>query len=379
MRHPSKIYVLDTNALLNDPDVVYAFSGAEVVIPAVVLRELDELKRKRSDARIRFHGRKATRLLFEISKHGRLLDGIPLHNGSVLRVEPTEEFEDAPGELDLARPDDLIIALAHSLNREPGVNATLVTNDLNMLLRGEALGLHAYRFEGKLEHLRERRESPMEWLRRRRYTVIFALLATLFFSSTVYLWATRTPPTVFADLPALDETVALQSMGMSRDEIEKHYRGRLRENRNDADALVNLGNLLYDQGMQLERAHEIAESRALYLQAVELYQRAVEQRPDDPNLRTDLGIALLKVDHFRDAVEAFRQAIADAPSHPLAHYNLGVAFAVNGETENAMVELEEFLWLAQGQENTLPVWEAQQLLGQLHESSQEAQQAAGGG
>jgi tetratricopeptide (TPR) repeat protein len=379
MSHYPRVYVLDTNALLNDPEVVYAFSGSEVVIPAVVLRELDELKRRRNDARIRFHGRKATRLLFEVSKNGRLLDGIPLDNGSMLRVDPSEQFEEAPAELDLARPDDLIIALAYSLNREPGVHATLVTNDLNMLLRGEALGLEAYRFEGKLEHMRERRESPMEWLRRRRLNVMLALLACLFFTSTVYLYATRPSPTVFADLPALDETIALQSMGMSRDEIEQHYRGRLRENRNDADALVNLGNLLYDQGIELERMHNTTQSQARFLEAVDLYNRAVDQRPDDPNLRTDLGIALLKVNHYRDAVETFRQAIADAPSHPLAHYNLGVAYAVNDDVENALAVLEQFLWLAQGQEHFLPVWEAQQLMAHLQQEAQQARQTGEGG
>ena len=36
-------YVIDTNALLNDPEVIYGFSGAEVVIPAAVLKELDRL------------------------------------------------------------------------------------------------------------------------------------------------------------------------------------------------------------------------------------------------------------------------------------------------------------------------------------------------
>lgn len=73
-----RICVLDTNALLNDPDVVYAFSGAEVVIPAVVIAELDKIKRRRTDRRVRFHGRKATRLLFELSQQGRLVDGRPI-------------------------------------------------------------------------------------------------------------------------------------------------------------------------------------------------------------------------------------------------------------------------------------------------------------
>jgi tetratricopeptide (TPR) repeat protein len=365
MRHPARVYVVDTNALLNDPDVIYAFSGAEVVIPAVVLKELDELKRKRTDARVRYHGRKATRLLFEISKNGRLLDGIILDNGSLLRVDAGAEMENLPDELDPGRPDDQIIGLAYSLNQEPGVHATLVTNDLNMLLRGEALGLAAYRFEGKLEHLHEHKATPMEWLRQRRLPVALALVACFFFATTVYLYATRDPAAVLADLPALDETVALRSLGMDDAAIEQHYRERIQDDRNDFEALAGLGHLLYGQGDQLGHLGDVPGGRAKYLEAGALYQRALAIRPEDADIRTDLGITLLKIDHHLEAVEAFKQAIADAPENPWAHYNLGVAYATAKDYQNARGQLLEFLQLAQGREAQLPVFEAQQLLAEI--------------
>lgn len=40
----SKIYVLDTNVLLQDPNSIYSFEDNEVVIPAVVLEEVDSKK-----------------------------------------------------------------------------------------------------------------------------------------------------------------------------------------------------------------------------------------------------------------------------------------------------------------------------------------------
>jgi tetratricopeptide (TPR) repeat protein len=368
MRHPARVYVVDTNALLNDPEVIYAFSGAEVIIPAVVLKELDDLKRKRTDARVRYHGRKATRLLFEISKNGRLLDGIVLDNGSLVRVDPGEGLDNLPAELDPARADDQIIGLAYALNEEPGVHATLVTNDLNMLLRGEALGLDAYRFEGKLEHLQEQKLSPMEWLRQRRLVVALGLLACFFFATTVYLYATRAPSTVLADLPALDETVALRSLGMNDAAIEEHYRQRISDDRTDFEALAGLGHLLYEQGDQLSHLGDVSAGRAKYLEAGDFYQRALAIRPEDADIRTDLGIALLKIDHHREAVEAFKQAIADAPDNPWAHYNLGVAYVTTEDYTNARAQLLEFLQLAQGRETQLPVFEAQQLLAEIDEA-----------
>src|SRR5665647_2363490 len=79
----TRVYVLDTNALLNDPEVLFAFSGAEVVVPGVVLDELDGLKHRREDRRLRYSGRKATRLLFEVTREGRLLEGVRLENGAL--------------------------------------------------------------------------------------------------------------------------------------------------------------------------------------------------------------------------------------------------------------------------------------------------------
>lgn len=369
MRHPAKVYVVDTNALLNDPEVIHAFSGAEVVIPGVVLRELDDLKRRRTDRRVSYHGRKATRLLFEVSKNGRLLDGITLENGSTLRVDPTEEFDQLPPDLDLGRPDDLIIALAYSLNRQPGVHVTLVTNDLNMLLRGETLGLDAYRFEGKLEHLHPRRPTPVEWARERRLTLLFAILACLFFTTTLYLYATRPPFQPLADIAMVDEAFALRQLGMSAEAVEQHYRERLRKDRNEVSALVNLGNLLFRQGEELAAHEEDAASRGKFLEAAELYRRALEFRPDDADLRSDLGIALIRVDRPADAVPVFLEAIKAAPNHPLAHYNLGIAYIMLNDRDSAILALVDFLRLAEGSELELPVLQAQQIIEELRQTS----------
>ena len=122
--------------LLNDPEVLYSFSGGEVVVPAVVLKELDNLKRRRTDRRVRYHGRKATRLLFEISQNGRLLDGVTLSNGSVLRVDPPRSSPTRPAIWTCSGQTTRSWPSPTRSTESPGVHTTLVTNDLNMLLRG---------------------------------------------------------------------------------------------------------------------------------------------------------------------------------------------------------------------------------------------------
>ncbi|MCZ7663556.1 MAG: PIN domain-containing protein [Thermoleophilia bacterium] len=354
--HPSmavapRVYVVDTNALLNDPEVINSFSGAEVVVPAVVLQELDKLKQRRTDARVRYHGRKATRLLFEVSRNGRLLDGVRLENGSLLRVDSTSEFPDAPPGLDLRRTDDKILALAYEVNREPGVRATVVTNDLNMLLRAEALGMYAYRFEGKLDHLRVRRRTPMEWLREEGLAAFLGLLVVVLAAATIYLYANRPAQSALADLPVVDDAVVLQALGISPEKLREHYESRLQSNPDDVEALANLGNLASTQGE--------------YLESVEYYRRVLQLRPSDTNVRTDMGITLLRLGHYEEAVDAFRQAIADAPDHPLAHYNLGVALAQGGDKAEAVSELREAVRLAQEGLGLVPIADAEALIAEI--------------
>lgn len=356
---PRKVFVVDTNALLNDPDVLYSFSGSEVVVPAVVLKELDSLKRRRADRRVRYHGRKATRILFDVSQNGRLLDGVTLPNGSMLRVDATDDFPDVPGDLDLQRTDDQILALAYTINRRPGVHTTLVTNDLNMLLRGEAIGLDAYRFEGKLEQIKEQRRTPMEWFRHKGLTLALGVLAVAFAASTVYLYTTRPVGSQTTDLGISDDPIAMHALGVSPEALEQYYQGLLEDKRDDVKTMVNLAELLTLQDRNLE--------------AVDLYRRALEREPTNANIRNDLGISLLNLDRYQEALEAFRQAALYAPDDALTHYNLGVALAIpeSADPASAIRELQMALSLAAQGKGDIPVADAQNMIIELQARAQE--------
>jgi hypothetical protein len=346
----SRVYVLDTNALLNDPEVVYAFSGSDVVIPAVVIDELDKIKRKRMDRRVRFHGRKATRLLFELSQKGRLVDGIQLDNGSRLRIEESGSSGDIPSELDPDRPDDQILGLTYLIGQRPGVTSTLVSNDLNLLLRAEMLGLGTYRFEGKLEHLREKRPTPTEWFRGNWVTAVLGLLVVALAVSTAYLYYTRPDPNPLVDLNVADDAVILENLGVSPQVLEDHYLNRLARNSQDVSAMVNLGNLLFEQRR--------------YVEAAGYYRDALDIEPANMNVRTDLGIVLLQIGQYDEAIRAFERAVQDAPDLALTHYNLGVALAQYGDVSRAISELELTLTLVD-ENSSVPVFAVQSLLADL--------------
>lgn len=81
----SKIYVLDTNVLLQDPNSIFSFEENEVVIPAVVLEEVDSKKRYMDE--IGRNARQVSRLIDSMRETGKLHEKIPLENGGSLRIE----------------------------------------------------------------------------------------------------------------------------------------------------------------------------------------------------------------------------------------------------------------------------------------------------
>ena len=78
-----KIYVIDTNVLIQAPYGLNCFEDNQVVLPVVVLEELDNLKK--SDGEIGTNVRRAIRMLEELRLQGDLLEGVALPGGGTLR------------------------------------------------------------------------------------------------------------------------------------------------------------------------------------------------------------------------------------------------------------------------------------------------------
>ena len=80
-----KIYVLDTNVLLQDPYSINSFQDNEVVIPAVVLEEVDSKKRNMDE--IGRNARQFSKIIDNLRGLGKLHEGVPVESGGKLRVE----------------------------------------------------------------------------------------------------------------------------------------------------------------------------------------------------------------------------------------------------------------------------------------------------
>lgn len=132
-----KIYVLDTNVLLHDPNAIFSFEGISIGIPSVVLEELDTFKKEGTD-RGR-NSREAIRLLDGLRSRGSLKDGVQLDNGSVVKVIFLEHgLPNAPFQLNIA--DNEILLHALSLKNR-GYEVKFISKDLNARVKADALGL----------------------------------------------------------------------------------------------------------------------------------------------------------------------------------------------------------------------------------------------
>jgi PhoH-like ATPase len=138
-----KTFVIDTNIFIHKPDAISSFRDNEIVIPLMVLEELDRLK-SYSDERGR-NAREAIRYLDEVAKHGDINRGIKMDNGSVLRVELYYD-KDIPVDFNLEKNDNKILLTAYKLQRE-GKKVFFVSKDINARIKATALGLKAVDYE----------------------------------------------------------------------------------------------------------------------------------------------------------------------------------------------------------------------------------------
>ena len=146
---PRRTYVLDTSVLLSDPHALLRFDEHEVVLPVVVITELEA---KRSHPEIGYFARQALRLLDDLRvKHGRLDVPLPVSDaGGTVRVELNHTDPAVlPAGFRLGDNDSRILAVALNLQAE-GHDVRLVSKDLPMRVKASAVGLPAEEYLAEL-------------------------------------------------------------------------------------------------------------------------------------------------------------------------------------------------------------------------------------
>ena len=313
--------VLDTNVLLSNPSVLMSFPDAEVIIPETVLGEIDKLKTQRVDPDLRFRGREVSRMLFELSETGSLMTGVDLPRGGKLRVSPLRSDIEFPEGLSNRNADDRILAVAYQVCKGGCNDLMLITNDLNMLLKAQALGIKVER-RAEVETGFARKYIIRPFQRYRVPLTILAIAVAVFAGVlALALYATnlnrQSPsaaiPTEFRDYLSdtqrnlLDGLIALQG------------------NPNDLPKLKQVGDAYYN-------LRDESGNVAYAQKAVDYYERYLKQKSDDVDVRTDLSSMYFYAGGTDKAIQMATSVLKIQPDHIQANFNLGI-FYWRGRTD----------------------------------------------
>jgi len=144
-----RTFVLDTSVLLADPGALTRFDEHEVVLPVVVITELEA---KRSHPELGYFARSALRMLDDLRvQHGRLDEPIPIGpSGGSVRVELNHtDASVLPAGFRLDDNDTRILAVARNLAAD-GLDVTVVSKDLPMRVKASSVGLPAEEYRAEL-------------------------------------------------------------------------------------------------------------------------------------------------------------------------------------------------------------------------------------
>ncbi len=209
---PRRTFVLDTSVLISDPRAVLRFAEHEVVLPVVVITELEG---KRHHPELGYFARQALRLLDDLRlQHGRLDAPLPVGDaGGTLWIELNHADPSVlPAGFRLLDNDTRILAIARSLAAD-GKLVTVVSKDLPMRVKASAVGLDAEEYEAE-------KTVDSGWTGMAEVDVSVETMATLYSEQAIDL-------PVAADLPCHAGLVLLSPRGSALGRVMPDKKVRL--------------------------------------------------------------------------------------------------------------------------------------------------------
>jgi len=141
-----KDYILDTNVLLHDCQSIFNFDDNNVIIPMTVIEELDNFKKESNE--LGRNARHFSNSIDSLREQGSLIEGVTVGKGT-LRVGfcRKDALDLLPSEMDHRLADNKILAIALFNQRHSPFPTVLISNDTNLRIKADALGLTAQAYE----------------------------------------------------------------------------------------------------------------------------------------------------------------------------------------------------------------------------------------
>ncbi|MDP1808917.1 MAG: PIN domain-containing protein [Actinomycetota bacterium] len=331
------IVVIDTNVLLSDPNALFVYAEAEIVVPQIVLSELDKIKVARNDREVRWRGREISRILFDLSNYGDLTGGIALDNNSVIRVAPYVA-EGFPENLSPKTADDRILGCAlQAMKQNPDARVVLLTNDLNMLLKAQTLGIEVQRHENQFKLGLWRRLKGKLGSKRLALGWVTVPLVLLAIFAGLWLYVPSPLP-----IPAGSPVIETSSFALK----EVEYLNSLKTAPNDFHVWFQLGQLYMNWAQQLQSNAQFDSATQKLNAAVDAFKHALDRDPGNAAARTNLGNAYYYLGNIDEAISQYVQSVSYDPNYALAHFDLAYVLLNDlRDTNGAAKQFEAYLKL----------------------------------
>jgi len=355
----SNIVIFDTNVLLTKPTALLEYKDAEIVIPEIVLSELDKLKVARVDADLKFRGREVSRLMFDLAEDGSLIDGVNLPEGGRLRVVPLDiSGIPLPDGFTTRSSDDKILATAYLLKNHPelrgkavGSNCTikLVTNDLNLLLKAQTYDIEVEQYGSGDDVSFSKRYIVRPFQRYRVPLMILAIALAVFLAVLLVAWSAGI---FFRDEDGRNSAgtalnTAQRALLTTEQENAFNALESLRTNPDDLGALRILGNFFFDR---VEMGRTIGDQPAVVRDArsgIDYFERYHRINPDDLDVANDLATLHFRAGNIDRAIQIAESVLNQEPDNVAANLNLGTLYGIQRDFDQARIRMERVLELTQ--------------------------------
>jgi len=152
-KKPRKTFVIDTSVLLYDMNALFNMQGNDIVIPIVVLEELDRFKSR--EGLLGENARFFNRFLDDLRKEGSLNKGVFYENSNIsIRVNPNISWEDIE-ELDKSNNDNKIIACANFIKKKNNCEVIVITKDINLRVKCDSVKISANDYYADYEFIQK--------------------------------------------------------------------------------------------------------------------------------------------------------------------------------------------------------------------------------
>lgn len=143
-----KMFVLDTNVILSDPKAIFSFEENDIIIPLIVIEELDKFKKDFSQ--IGLAARSFSRYIESIRKRGSLMTGVSLKEGGTIKIEITTKVDLPSIDLGGSYADNIILSTAYKVTKDnPNTQVVLVSKDINMRIKADVLGIQSEEYKNE--------------------------------------------------------------------------------------------------------------------------------------------------------------------------------------------------------------------------------------